>query len=180
MRTIAATAVVLAACSTATADPPPDAEVLACAAGSWEGSLFYLDDRSGDKVELPATATIEVSPDGAQVTSKYALTDPSYTVHLMDVACVDPDSGHVVTVFFSGGAVERREWRVVSREFESETEWTIVLEGLHHREHEVERMTRTVRGERLASRVDELDTSVDPPAWRFANELRVRRVQSGG
>jgi hypothetical protein len=113
--------------STAHADDDA-AAILTASAGTWNGTLYYLDYQSGQRFGIPIQIDAEVTPDRATLIRKLTFTDPGAQVHAVSLSTVDRDSGELVEAFFREGKGEWLRSTITEAMFESSENWRIVYE----------------------------------------------------
>ncbi len=102
--------------------------LLDASAGSWEGELYYLDYRSGQRFGIPMRVDARMTPDGATLVRELTFTDPGNLVHAINLVTIDRDSGELVEAYFREGRGELLRYDVVDVEFENDRQWRIVYE----------------------------------------------------
>jgi len=102
--------------------------VLKALAGAWEGELYYLDYRSGQRFGIPMGVDAELTPDGATLIRRLTFTDPGNLVHAVNLSTVDRDTGELVEAYFREGKGEMNRYEIVSADFSDEGNWELVYE----------------------------------------------------
>lgn len=118
-------AIALFASALARADEPVSA-VLAASTGVWEGELYYLDYRSGERFGIPMKIEAELTPDGATLIRRLTYTDPGVLIHAVNLATLERESGELVEAWFREGSAELLRYTIVDIEFTNESRWRVV------------------------------------------------------
>lgn len=107
-----------------------DAEisVLVGSTGTWEGELYYLDYRSGQRFGIPMRIDAEMTPDSATLVRRLTFTDPDMLVHAVSVATIDRETGELVEAYFRERSAEYLRYEITSVDYVSEADWTAVYE----------------------------------------------------
>jgi hypothetical protein len=106
--------------------------VLAASVGNWNGTLYYLDYQSGERVNIPLRIEAEMTPDNATLIQNAIFTDPGRMVYAIGLSTIDRDSGELVEAAFRQGKGESFRSRVSEVSYHSAEQWRMVFvrEGL--------------------------------------------------
>tara|TARA_R110002073_G_scaffold257318_2_gene420049 strand:+ start:745 stop:1659 length:915 start_codon:yes stop_codon:yes gene_type:complete len=148
-------------------------------AGAWIGTLAYRDYRSGKRVSIPSSATIDVAPDSSYVVRRIEYNDPGRTIYALDTLSVDRERGEITSTFVQGGGnVEQTKYRVVERDVTDDDKWSMVLATVGRDDgKDVDvRVTMSLRDGVLLTKKTVRATADTDAKWLVRNELELRRL----
>mgnify|MGYP001821435668 CR=1 FL=1 len=119
-------AVMVLFCSAAFAQEDAKA-VLAASVGNWDGSLYYMDYQSGQRVNIPLRVEAEMTPDGATLIQNAIFMDPGRLVYAVGLSTIDRDSGELIEASFREGKGESFRSRVSEVSYLTAEQWRIVV-----------------------------------------------------
>lgn len=161
--------------------PEQAAALLLGTAGTWTGTLTYLDYQSGERTALPVTETVAVLPDGATLQTIAAYDDgPAGTVYISSLSALNPESGAWESATFrKGDAMETGAVALtLSGTPADATHWTVITtaDGTDGDSPAIIRHTITRNGDTLTTTAeyDRKDDGKD--AFAFRNEQVLSRV----
>ena len=162
--------------------PTRSAELFSGIEGRWRGTLSYLDYGSGERVELPARADVELLEGVGRILTRLAISDPGHEVPSVEVLGVDLEAA-VATAWSFGSddpnAFERTSYRIVRRSLETRDRWSVTLAttGTDGGREAEFRELREQRGDRLVSTREVRYVDEGPQAaWFVRNTIELERV----